>query len=92
MKDESAKRKRAAVYIRLSSEEQAKEGYSPQTQKEKALEFIIDEKHIYIDLGYSGATDKRPSPQRLLEDARKREFDVIVVYRLDRLFRNLRLS
>jgi len=97
MKDESAKRKRAAVYIRLSSEEQAKEGYSPQTQKEKALEFIenngyvIDEKHIYIDLGYSGATDKRPALQRLLEDARKREFDVIVVYRLDRLFRNLRL-
>ena len=53
MKDEFTKRKRAAVYIRLSSEEQAKEGYSPQTQKEKALEFIknndykIDEKSTY---------------------------------------------
>jgi site-specific DNA recombinase len=97
MENELTKRKKAAIYIRLSSEEQAKEGYSPQTQKEKALEFIksngyeIDEKHIYIDLGYSGATDKRPAFQRLLEDARKREFDVIVVYRLDRLFRNLRL-
>jgi site-specific DNA recombinase len=60
----------------LSSEEQAKEGYSPQTQKEKALEFIknngyeINEKHVYIDLGYSGATDKRPAFQRLLEDAK----------------------
>jgi len=59
MENESTKRKRAAVYIRLSSEEQAKEGYSPQTQKEKVLEFIknndytIDEKHIYVDLGYS---------------------------------------
>jgi site-specific DNA recombinase len=97
MENELIKRKRTAIYIRLSSEEQAKEGYSPQTQKEKALEFIknngyeIDEKHVYIDLGYSGATDKRPALQRLLEDARKKEFDVIVVYRLDRLFRNLRL-
>jgi site-specific DNA recombinase len=52
--------------------------------------YVIDEKHVYVDLGYSGATDKRPALQRLLEDTRKREFDVIVVYRLDRLFRNLR--
>jgi DNA invertase Pin-like site-specific DNA recombinase len=56
MENEPTKRKRAAIYIRLSSEEQAKEGYSPQTQKEKALEFIknngyeINEKHIYVDL------------------------------------------
>jgi len=39
MENGPTKRKRAAIYIRLSSEEQAKEGYSPQTQKEKALEF-----------------------------------------------------
>ncbi|MEM3448057.1 MAG: recombinase family protein [Nitrososphaerota archaeon] len=91
------KQKRAAIYIRLSSEEQAKEGYSPQTQREKALEFArnngfkVSEKHIYEDLGYSGGTDKRPGLQKLLKDAQNKEFDVVVVYRLDRFFRNLRL-
>jgi DNA invertase Pin-like site-specific DNA recombinase len=38
--------------------------------------YVIDEKHVYVDLGYSDATDRRPALQRLLEDARKREFDV----------------
>jgi Enterobacteriaceae phage serine recombinase len=38
----------------------------------------------------SGAKDKRPALDRLLTDARRRRFDVLVVWRLDRLGRNLR--
>lgn len=82
--------KRAAIYIRLSLEEQAKEGYSPQTQREKALEFAknnsfeVKERNIYVDLGYSGGTDKRPGLQRLLKDAKEKNFYVVIVYRLDR--------
>jgi len=89
--------KRVAIYIRVSSDEAKKEGYSPQTQEEKLREFIksngfeLNEKNVYKDLGYSGGTDARPELQRLLRDARNKEFDILLVYRLDRFFRNLRL-
>ena len=89
--------KRAAIYIRCSSDEAKKEGYSPETQKEKVKKFIQDSdwefenNHIYSDIGFSGGTDKRPDFQELLIAAKNREFDVIVVYRMDRFFRNLRL-
>lgn len=91
------KSKRAAVYIRVSSDEAAKEGYSPQTQEEKAKEFIktngykLDKNHIYIDLGHSGSTEKRPGLQRFLNDAENKEFEIVIVYRQDRFFRNLEL-
>ena len=44
----------------------------------------------YVDQGVSGAKDRRPSLDRLVVDARKRRLDVLVVWRLDRLGRNLR--
>lgn len=88
---------RAAIYIRCSSDEAKKEGYSPKTQERIAREFIqrnkweFDEKHIYNkDIGVSGGTDERKEFQRLMKDARNGEFDVIVVLRLDRVFRDAR--
>jgi DNA invertase Pin-like site-specific DNA recombinase len=44
----------------------------------------------YLDHGVSGAKDRRPALDRLLEDARRRAFDVLAVVRLDRLFRSVR--
>ncbi|MGB2715965.1 MAG: recombinase family protein [Vicinamibacterales bacterium] len=44
----------------------------------------------YIDAGISGATDRRPALDQLVHDARRRRFDVLVVWRLDRLGRSLR--
>jgi hypothetical protein len=44
----------------------------------------------YVDEGISGAKDRRPALDKLLADARRRRFDVLVVWRLDRLGRNLR--
>jgi DNA invertase Pin-like site-specific DNA recombinase len=44
----------------------------------------------YVDKGVSGATDRRPALDQLLADARRRRFDVLVCWRLDRLGRNLR--
>ncbi|MCK4473845.1 recombinase family protein [Candidatus Parcubacteria bacterium] len=92
------KLKRVAIYIRCSSDEAKKEGYSPRTQKEKLKEFVknnglnLDKKHIYDkDIGFSGSVDKRPGLQKLLIDARNREFDIVLVYRLDRFFRKLTL-
>ena len=44
----------------------------------------------YVDKGVSGAKDRRPALDRLVTDAKRRRFDVLVVWRLDRLGRNLR--
>jgi len=44
----------------------------------------------YADDGISGSHDRRPAFQRMLADARSRRFDVLVVWRTDRLFRSLR--
>jgi DNA invertase Pin-like site-specific DNA recombinase len=42
----------------------------------------------YIDVGQSGAKDSRPELNKLMDDARKRQFDVIVVWRFDRFARS----
>lgn len=44
----------------------------------------------YIDSGYSGKTNKRPQFQKMLEDAQKRKFDVLLVWKLDRLSRSMK--
>jgi site-specific DNA recombinase len=88
---------RAALYIRVSSEEQAREGYSLIAQKEKIKEYaekngyLLSKDNIYIDDGYSGKTKDRPALSTLFADAQKKLFDVVLVYRLDRFFRNTRL-
>src|SRR5204863_345187 len=44
----------------------------------------------YVDRGVSGAKDRRPALDELVTDARRRRFDVVVCWRLDRLGRNLK--
>lgn len=44
----------------------------------------------YVDTGVSGAKDRRPALDALVRDAKRRRFDVLVCWRLDRLGRNLR--
>jgi DNA invertase Pin-like site-specific DNA recombinase len=44
----------------------------------------------YVDRGVSGSKDRRPALDQLLVDAKRRRFDVLVVWRLDRLGRSLR--
>ena len=88
---------RVAIYTRVSSEDQAKEGYSLISQREKLQEYaknngyLLNEGDIYVDDGYSGKTENRPALKNLFNSAQKREFDVVLVYRLDRFFRNVRL-
>jgi DNA invertase Pin-like site-specific DNA recombinase len=48
---------------------------------------VIDQ---YLDRGISGSKDKRPELDRLMADARRRRFDVVLVYRYDRFARSLR--
>ena len=84
--------RRAAVYIRVSTQEQAQEGYSVGEQKErliaycKAQDWLIAD--IYVDGGYTGSNLNRPGIQKLMAETDK--FDVVLVYKLDRLSRSQR--
>ena len=44
----------------------------------------------YIDQGYTGGNTKRPAFSQMMEDARKRKFDVLLVWKLNRLGRSLK--
>src|SRR5262245_65113805 len=79
---------RAAVYARVSTVDQ-----EPENQLQE-LRRYIEARHWtaveYVDRGVSGAKDRRPALDQLVTDARRRRFDVLVCWRLDRLGRNLK--
>jgi site-specific DNA recombinase len=88
--------KRVAIYIRVSTDEQAREDrYGVQAQEEKVFkycesqDFIVKPEHIYKDLGRSGALsiEDREGLSKLFEAAKNKEIDCVVVYRTDRFFR-----
>ncbi len=89
-----------ALYTRVSTEDQAREGYSLDIQRDSLIEFskkqdwqihFLDDKNkIYEDDGYSGYSLDRPALNQLLEDARARKFDLVLVYKLDRFSRRLK--
>ncbi|PPA85908.1 recombinase family protein [Brevibacillus laterosporus] len=84
---------RVALYIRVSTDEQVKEGHSISAQQQRMLDYVRSQSwevaDIYIDDGYSAKTLERPAIQRLLEDATKKKFEVLLIYRLDRLVRTV---
>lgn len=85
---------RAALYIRVSTDEQAREGFSIPAQKEKLTAYTISQDweiyDYYIDDGWSAKNTKRPAFQSMMRAAEQRLFDVILVYKLDRFTRNVR--
>ena len=97
MDTKTEKQTRCAIYIRVSTDEQT-EKYGPIVQRERLIAFCksqpnysLDEKrHIYYDDGFSGSLpiEERPAMSRMFADAANKEFDVILVYKFDRFFRN----
>lgn len=86
---------RAALYARVSTEEQAKEGVSLEAQL-AALKAWSNLKGFevvgkYVDDGYTGREDRRPELQHLMLDAKERRFDVVLVAKLDRFMRSVKL-
>gem|GEM_PF-153203 len=83
----------AVGYVRVSSDEQV-EGFSLEAQEEKIKAFAISQDYhlveIYCDEGYSAKDLSRPGIKKLIEDAKKGKFRIILVYRLDRLTRRLK--
>lgn len=87
--------KRAATYSRVSSAEQV-ENTSLDNQAAK-LDALADSMGLtvarrYVDPGHSGAKRERPALSQLLRDAQAGLFDVVLVYRLDRLARSTYLA
>jgi len=84
---------RAALYIRVSTDRQAEEGYSIEVQKERLLAYSktfdgVVQTELYIDDGFSGATLERPAMQRLVGDVKSGAVTHVCVYKLDRLSRS----
>ena len=81
---------RAAIYTRVSTEDQAKEGFSLDAQLDKlrsyckARDWIIGGE--YVDDGYSGRNVKRPAYTRMMEEMDK--WDMLLVIKMDRIHRN----
>lgn len=81
--------KRAALYLRVSTLDQ-----HPETQlydlrglaQQRGFEIV----HEYTDHGFSGARVRRPALDEMLIDARRGQFDVVVVWACDRLARSVR--
>lgn len=79
---------RAAIYLRVSTLDQ-----TTANQAHDVRQFVTARGWSaveYADEGVSGAKERRPALDALLADARRRKFDVVVTWRLDRLGRNLR--
>ena len=84
---------RAALYARVSTEEQA-EGWSLEAQLTTCRAFCHSKGWTvaaeYVDAGISGTTGQRPQLQAMMAAAKSGAVDVLVVHRLDRFYRNLR--
>ncbi len=88
-------RKNAAIYCGVSTEDQAREGYSlgEQLKKLKDLCKFRDYNiyNVYEDAGISAKDmEHRPSFQKMMSDVKDRKINVIVAYKLDRLTRSVR--
>ena len=87
--------KRAALYIRVSSDKQVKEGDSIPAQREALRKYAKEHNFLiageYIDDGISGTKySQRDELQRLLDDVAAGKIDLIAFTKLDRWFRSVR--
>ena len=91
-KESPVKQLRCCIYARVSTDEQAERDLSIPFQLErcryhaqgKGWEIVRE----YVDAGESARTDKRPEFQQMVNSARAKEFDVILVHKFDRFARN----
>ena len=81
---------RAALYARFSSDNQRNESIDAQ---ERAIREFARSNNIiivadYVDRAKSAMTDDRPQFQQMIKDSAKRDFDIVLVHKLDRFARN----
>jgi len=87
-------RPKVAIYVRVSTEEQAKEGISLAAQIDRCIKFCEakgwEVAKVYEDAGFSAGTTKRPAFQDLLQDIKEGRISILLVYKIDRFSRNLK--
>ncbi len=81
-----------AKYLRVSTKDKNQD---PETQNLAIDRYLkqfesYEIVETYVDSGVSGAKEKRPALERLKNDMRDGKFDTIVIYKLDRIMRNVR--
>lgn len=84
---------KAGIYARVSTREQAEEGYSIENQIENAKLYCKMHNipyEIFVDDGYSGKDLKRPAIQKLLNEVENGNITHVIVFKLDRLSRKLK--
>ena len=83
----------AGIYTRVSTEDQAREGFSLGEQEEKLKEYYKFKEYeiykIYKDAGISAKIDKRPAYQEMMQDVKDGKINVIVAFKLDRITRSV---
>lgn len=85
-------KKRVFIYIRVSTREQAEEGYSIGEQEDRlkkyceAMEWQLVK--VYIDPGYTGSNMERPALKEMIKQIEKGNADIVLVDKLDRLSRS----
>ena len=80
---------KAAIYARVSTNGN---GQSPEMQLRELRQYAARrgwEVAEYVDTGISGTREKRPELDRLMADAHRRQFDVVVVWKFDRFARSV---
>lgn len=88
-------KKIAGIYIRVSTEDQAREGFSLGEQEEKLRQLCEFKEYqifkVYQDAGISAKDmEHRPGFQQMMDDMRKGKINYIVAYKLDRVTRSVR--
>lgn len=85
---------KVAIYVRVSTEEQAREGLSVDAQIEKCEAYCKargwDVFKVYRDAGFSAGSLNRPALELLFRDAQESKFNIILVYKIDRFSRKLK--
>ncbi len=83
---------RVALYPRVSGVEQAQEGYSIGEQIDRMKKYCEARDwtvyKIYTDAGFTGANMDRPGLQEMIKDSEEGKFEMVLVYKLDRLSRS----
>lgn len=84
--------KKVAIYIRVSTARQDQEGYSVPLQKERLIAYCKAKgwvvAGVFVDPGHSGSSLDRPGIEALMAAVEAGKFDVVLVYKLDRLSRS----
>ena len=94
MNNEEQEQKLVAIYTRVSTTNQAREGHSLEEQEKRIRARCLSDNNIvykvYTDAGISGKNaDNRPAYQQMMKDMKKKRFNLIMAFKMDRLSRSV---